>query len=67
MTQIDIFYQGEDLDDIQHIELDDAATISSFRRPALDATTLAAERRDRRAHARHLVIDTQPAEFAMKS
>lgn len=32
MTQIDIFYQGEDLDDIQHIELDDAATIGDFKK-----------------------------------
>lgn len=31
MTQIDIFYQGEDLDDIQHLELEDAATIGDFK------------------------------------
>lgn len=32
MTQIDIFYQGEDLDDIQHLELEDAATIGDFKK-----------------------------------
>ncbi|MDA7430898.1 hypothetical protein PGB28_20765 [Primorskyibacter aestuariivivens] len=32
MTQIDVFYQGEDLDDIQHLELEDAATIGDFKK-----------------------------------
>ena len=32
MTQLDVFYQGEDLDDIQHLELDEAATVGDFRK-----------------------------------
>lgn len=32
MTQLDVFYQGEDLDDIQHLELDEAATVSDFKK-----------------------------------
>lgn len=32
MPLVDIFYQGEGLDDIQHLELDETSTISEFKK-----------------------------------
>ena len=31
MTQLNVFYQGEETDDIQHIELDETATVADFK------------------------------------